>query len=238
MDAPVAVFLLAGQSNMAGRGRLDDVEPIHDPRIMMFRDGAWRVATEPLHTDRPDIAGVGLAMSFARRIVSYFDAPAGLVPCAVGGSSLDQWAPGAELFENAAAAALDAIQGKNLCGILWHQGETDACDPDRARTYGARFSASMMALRQRLGAPDALVLAGELGSYLHKNDAARHFALINSQLSRLQRSLPAYRCVSSAGLLAHDDNLHFDAKSLRAFGERYADAFIAYSRGAGSVPAH
>ncbi len=84
MKNPFNIFLLAGQSNMAGRGPLDDVPILSDPRIMMFRDGDWIRAQEPLHTDKPG-AGVGLAMSFALKLLSIQpDANIGLIPCAVG----------------------------------------------------------------------------------------------------------------------------------------------------------
>lgn len=43
---PLDIFLLIGQSNMAGRGRLDLVEPIAHPGISMYRDGAWQPALE------------------------------------------------------------------------------------------------------------------------------------------------------------------------------------------------
>ena len=66
MDNQLSIFLLIGQSNMAGRGRLEEVSALQDPQIFMFRDGRWIVAEEPLHTDKPDIAGVGLGMSFCR----------------------------------------------------------------------------------------------------------------------------------------------------------------------------
>ena len=52
------IFLLMGQSNMAGRGLLEDVEPIRDERIRVFQDGRWSIAEEPLHHDRPT-AGIG-----------------------------------------------------------------------------------------------------------------------------------------------------------------------------------
>lgn len=41
-------FLLIGQSNMAGRGFLDEVPPIHDERIKMLRNGRWQVMAEPI----------------------------------------------------------------------------------------------------------------------------------------------------------------------------------------------
>ncbi|MBT7549375.1 MAG: sialate O-acetylesterase, partial [Gemmatimonadetes bacterium] len=50
MQQPLDVFLLIGQSNMAGRGLMDEVAPLADPRVSMFRDGNWQQAEEPLHT--------------------------------------------------------------------------------------------------------------------------------------------------------------------------------------------
>ncbi|MFH1476733.1 MAG: sialate O-acetylesterase [Verrucomicrobiota bacterium] len=54
---------------MAGHGRLDEVSALRDPRIFMFRNGHWINAEEPLHTDKPKIAGVGLAMNFAKELL-------------------------------------------------------------------------------------------------------------------------------------------------------------------------
>ena len=64
------VFLLIGQSNMAGRGVIDEVAAIDDPDILMFRDGRWVTAREPLHTDKPDRTGIGIGMSFAQEILA------------------------------------------------------------------------------------------------------------------------------------------------------------------------
>ena len=57
--------LLIGQSNMAGRGFLSEVTPIHNENIFMLRNGRWQMMTEPIHFDR-SVAGAGLAASFAQ----------------------------------------------------------------------------------------------------------------------------------------------------------------------------
>ena len=59
-------FLLIGQSNMAGRGFLHEVQPIRDARIKVLRNGRWQTMWEPIHFDRP-FAGIGLGASFAKR---------------------------------------------------------------------------------------------------------------------------------------------------------------------------
>lgn len=50
---------------MAGRGRIGEVSALHHPGVFMFRDETWVPAMEPLHTDKPRMAGVGLGMRFA-----------------------------------------------------------------------------------------------------------------------------------------------------------------------------
>ena len=96
-------FLLIGQSNMAGRGDLKAVVPIRDPHIKMLRNGRWQNMSEPINYDRP-FAGVGLAASFAMAwCEKHPGEEIGLIPCADGGSSLDEWMPGTALFDHMAA---------------------------------------------------------------------------------------------------------------------------------------
>src|SRR4051812_27600952 len=97
------LFLLIGQSNMAGRGVVGAEEKVPHPRVVALNKAmAWVPAVDPLHWDKPDIAGVGLASTFGR-VVADADKTTrvGLIPAAFGGTSLDQWAPGGELYTNA-----------------------------------------------------------------------------------------------------------------------------------------
>src|ERR1700733_9583755 len=53
------LFLLVGQSNMAGRGDIEAEDKQIHPRVLMFsKDDTWRPAVDPLHFDIPT-AGVG-----------------------------------------------------------------------------------------------------------------------------------------------------------------------------------
>ena len=83
------LFLLIGQSNMAGRGKVTPADVQTHPRIFMLdKANAWVPAKDPAHFDKPTIAGVGLCSEFARRAAA--DAPQakiGLIPCAVGGTT-------------------------------------------------------------------------------------------------------------------------------------------------------
>ena len=68
---PVHMFLLAGQSNMSGRGELPDVPEEKDERLLVLgSDGTWKTAQHPLHYDKPEKAGVGPGLAFARGVVA------------------------------------------------------------------------------------------------------------------------------------------------------------------------
>ena len=90
------LYLLVGQSNMAGRGRVaaEDRKPL--PRVVSFsKEGTWVPAVDPLHFDKPRVVGVGLGRSFAIEVAGKNPAVTiGLVPCAVGGSPISSWEPG------------------------------------------------------------------------------------------------------------------------------------------------
>jgi hypothetical protein len=81
--------LLIGQSNMSGRGDLSEVAKIYDERIFMLRDEGWVTMQEPIHT--AGRAGAGIGASFAKAFVETFNCELGLIPAAVGGTSLEEW---------------------------------------------------------------------------------------------------------------------------------------------------
>ena len=86
------IFLLCGQSNMAGRGDIEEQDRRSIERVWsMNKANEWALATDPLHYDRPAIAGVGLGRTFARLLTTVDpEAKVGLVPCAMGGSALQE----------------------------------------------------------------------------------------------------------------------------------------------------
>lgn len=219
---------MIGQSNMAGRGPLDAVPPIEHPLIFMFREGSWMIAREPLHTDKPAIAGIGPGMSFAVAVLEQKpEAQVGLVPCAVGGTPLKRWMPGADLFNNAVAVARQACAGGTLKGILWHQGENDSAREEDTRNYGQRLEEMIPALRAALGCPEVPFIAGELGAFLARYTPPRPlYESVNRQLRLLEGRVSRYACVSSEWLQDKGDNLHFDSASLRELGRRYARAWL------------
>ena len=231
MKNKLNIFLLIGQSNMAGRGVLSEIPALRNPDVFMFRNDCWITAEEPLHTDKPEIAGIGLGMSFAVKLIEESDlAPIGLIPCAVGNTPLARWMPGADLYKSAVSVAKTALQNGDLKGILWHQGEGDSGNHDDAASYGKRFHYMIESLRSELSAENVPVIAGELGSFLQYNKGSEFFELVNQQLRGLEGSLHRYACVSAKKLCDNGDSLHFTSVSLREFGLRYAKEFLELTR--------
>lgn len=215
------LFLLIGQSNMAGRGPITPADRVPHPRVFMLtKDLAWVPAVDPVHFDKPELIGVGLASTFARVVADAEpDTVVGLIPAAFGGSALDEWRPGQPHYVNAVARAKEAMKHGQLAGILWHQGESDA-DPEHIATYAIRFQKMIAQLRADLGAENVPLVVGELGHYRPE------FAGMNAVLATLPRSVPLCAFVSSAGLTDKGDHLHFNTPSLHEFGRRYAAAWM------------
>jgi Carbohydrate esterase, sialic acid-specific acetylesterase/BNR repeat-like domain len=225
------LYLLIGQSNMAGRGHMENAESISRLRILKFSPrNVWAPGTDPLHTDKPAIAGVGLGISFARVMADADpEITVGLIPCAVGGTPLERWQKGADLYEAALARAKVAMADGTLKGILWHQGESDAGNEANAKNYGARLVGMIAALREDLGAGEVPFVAGSLGEFLEpvtKEGTASYWTEVNGQLAGLAAVVPAYGWASSSGLIHQGDKVHFDSPSLREFGRRYAKVMV------------
>ncbi len=226
---PTDLFLLIGQSNMAGRGVLEpqDQKPIAG--VYTFnKDKAWAPAIDPLHFDKPNLPGVGLGRSFASFVIAQKAATSvGLIPAAFGGSALEEWTPGSPHYVNAVARAKAALAlagpGARLRGILWHQGEADSKLEARATTYRARFATMIDQLRKDLDAEKVPVIVGQLGEFY----ADPYAKTVNEQLAMVPLSVRFSGFVSSQGLKHKGDDVHFDSPALRELGRRYGLAWLA-----------
>lgn len=230
------LFLLIGQSNMAGRGVVEDGDRVVNPRVLMLNEqGQWVPGVDPLHFDKPSIVGVGLGRTFGLEYAAaHPDVTAGLIPCAVGGSAIASWEPGGfddatktHPYDDAMVRAHDALKVGTLKGILWHQGESDS-KPDRAAIYEQKLHALIQRLRIELSQSqdDATAIpfvAGQMGHFAERpwDDARKKVDAVHKNLSAV---VPATAFASSDGLKHKGDEVHFDSASARELGHRYFKA--------------
>ena len=225
----IHAFLLIGQSNMAGRGFMDELEPVSNPRLKVLRNGRWQPMYRPVNNDRK-FSGVCLAESFADAYSKTHDVDVGLIPCADGGTCLDQWAEGSLLYDHAVYQCRLAQRTSNIAGVLWHQGESD-CKPEMFRLYKERFETIMASLRKDLGLEDVPFLLGGLGDFLAdcaKYPELKNYTEVNGILETIAKENPMTGYVPATGLSGNLDNLHFSSAALYDFGLRYLDAWEAF----------
>lgn len=219
-------FLLIGQSNMAGRGYLPDAHKIEGDKIRVLRNGRWQPFCRPINFDRA-FSGVCLAESFAEKHSKCHDDLTGLIPCADGGTKIDQWVKGSILYDNAVNCARLAQRTSTIAGVLWHQGESDAvgglCD-----VYEEKLEALFENLRKDLGLYDVPFIIGGLGDYMKVFDNGsriEYYEKVNSVLKHYADTHAMTGYVDPTGLSWNPDLIHFSADALYEFGIRYYKVF-------------
>ncbi|KUP25259.1 sialate O-acetylesterase [Paenibacillus sp. DMB5] len=168
------LFLLIGQSNMAGRGPLEGPDINAEPEKNIYKlddNGVWLNAKEPVHNDKPELVGVGPGLAFARTVLGTLNGEKiGLIPCAVGGTKIGRWIPGGDLYERAVSRAWLALESGQLSGILWAQGESDSELEADAAVYKDRLFSLIQGLRQELAAEEVPFIAAKLGGFIGRKN--------------------------------------------------------------------
>ena len=217
-------FLMIGQSNMAGRGNITDVPRIENQHLKMLRNGRWQPMFSPVNPDR-FFSGVSLAESFADAYQKDHGVDVGLIPCADGGTRIDQWREGSLLFDHAVMQTRLACRTSCLAGVLWHQGDSD-CLPGLAEVYLKKLEAFYAALTSALSLENVPFIAGGLGEFLSESALEKDtWQSVNDQISAFASAHPMTAFASAEGLEGKPDHLHFTALSQRELGLRYYAAY-------------
>ncbi|KAI4316666.1 hypothetical protein L6164_024622 [Bauhinia variegata] len=231
------IFILAGQSNMAGRGGVindtwDGVVPAEcrpNPSILRLNaELKWVEAREPLHEDidAKRKNGIGPGMAFANRILA--EKPSygvvGLVPCAIGGSNIMEWERGKVLYNHMMRRTMASLRngnGSNIQALLWFQGEADTVNLHDAQSYYTRLNKFFSDVRQDLHSPVLpiiqVALASGLGPYIETVREAQ-----------LGMDLLNLRTVDAKGLSLEPDGLHLTTEAQLRLAHMMADAFLQF----------
>lgn len=228
------VYLMIGQSNMAGRGELEtqDTTEIMEGVYLLDADGNPIKAKAPFNkysSIRKDIGlqGYSPANKFAELTHSRSGKKILIVSNARGGSSIDQWQPGDKhhFFDEAVRRTRQAMRYGRLKGIAWHQGETDI--QKGMPGYVEKFKTMISALRDSLGEGDIPVVIGQVGQWGWA-PATDIETFNDSIIPKIVKEIRNSRYVSSNNLQRrykdNEKDPHFGRRAQKELGRRYADA--------------
>jgi hypothetical protein len=238
MAGPDLVFVLAGQSNMAGRGVPKDLSAAErtTPANVEFYLAGERTEFKALRQFGPEVG-------FAHRLAKeYPDRKIILFKYAVGGTSIIAWAPvwseeAAKTVKNESAGPLYSnlmaclqktpvpLEGR-VDGILWFQGGRDAQFPDAAEKYGDNLKVFMETLRRDLKSPESLLLLGLVNPPAGFKAAGAVKKAQQDAVVTLPNTVP----VLTDGLSTYpNNNPHYDSKGQLELGKRFAEAYIRFT---------
>jgi len=222
------LYLLMGQSNMAGRGKIESLDTLTHPRVFMLDKAMnWVAAKDPIHFDK-SAAGAGLSLTFGKVMANgNTDIRIGLIPTAVGGSSINHWFANS-LFQQTNTYPYDdmirrtkkAMEAGTLKGTLWHQGESDSKTENGVNEYTEKFEAMLGSLKKDLGIESIPIVMGEIGYFFYPK--ASYAKEINGVLHQIASTNDCIELVTAGGLNHKGDSTHFDSDSYHALGIRYA----------------
>lgn len=221
------VFLLLGQSNMAGFPKAQPADRVEDPRILVLGysnnpalgrvENEWDIAAPPLHETWQDAIGPG--DWFAKTLIKSLPEgdTIGLVPCAISGERIETFMKGGSKYDWIVKRAKIAQEsGGIIQGILFHQGESNNGDP----SWPGKVNSMVEDLKKDLNLGDIPFIAGEM---LYSGMCSGHNVLVNQLPSVVKNCY----VVSAEGLVGDPGDglwgLHFDHDSQVTLGIRYAE---------------
>ena len=239
---------------MSGRGALDQLPPdfpANRGRIKNFTNAdVWTEANEPLDDPRGqkdacslDLApGVGPGSAFAQRLTELLPAVhVGLIPCARGRVTMDEWSPNSRpntLYGSSLRRARLAEENGRVTGVLFYQGESDASSREAVEAWPRRFAALVAAWRRDLGDPQLPVVfcqVGNLAASWRGDPAFRYWDLLKQKQAGVR--LPGVRMVVTDDLSLKADGIHLTTAAQIFLGRRLAQAMYDLLRRGGLLQA-
>lgn len=225
------LYMLTGQSNMAGYGRDMAMDPPQLGVHLYGNNGRWTIAAHPLNdsvgTIYPENAeypsATSPALSFGRMMANRLHVPVGLIQASLGGSPLSAWHPEENgVLYRAMVRRLDATGP--IGGVIWYQGCSDANEND-APEYLHRFERMVSLWRSVMGnIPFVTVQLNRVNERRTLKEDR-----LWGQIREAQRQAP--KCIRGVYVipttdLSQTDGIHNSSGANIVIGERMAHALL------------
>ncbi len=235
------VYLIAGQSNAAGKAEGILHESGAELGVMLLRDlRTWDIASAPF-SDYDDSKN-NMFLHFAKILRKETGRPIGLVPAAMGGAPLSRFIE--EERGDIYRKMLSALKQHEIApkALLWYQGCSDAGTTKSVEHYLERFAKFVKNVRSDLQNEHLPVYTFQLNRQIlaKKNEiASRGYDLIREAQRQAAKKISGVRVLPTIDGLSMSDFIHASRLSYVSYAERLALSVLAneYGRGLGvSVP--
>jgi hypothetical protein len=218
------MYLLIGQSNMAGRAAIpdEDKRPM-EGCFLLDQENRWQPASNPLNRYSTILGSLerqrlNPGYMFAKTMRKNDpNISIGLISNARGATAIEEWMPGTQYYREAIKRVKAAWDTGVFKGVLWHQGEGNDADTD----YHVKLKKLIAQMRKDLGNENMFFVAGGIVD----SEEYPRGRIINPQMARLPSEVPFTGFASSEGLETFD-RAHFRAEDMKILGRRYAEAVI------------
>ncbi|GAB5495980.1 MAG: hypothetical protein Phyf2KO_10600 [Phycisphaerales bacterium] len=243
------VYIMAGQSNMAGCDDVRNVDPMWasaNDDVMLYWGNELNPGFAPL---TPGTSGASCAddapsfyfgpeLSFGSDIAfANPDEQIVIIKFAVGGTSLfNYWTtptreyPDGGVLWNEIQFAIDDVLNQltamgheyRVEGFLWMQGESDTDKRYRARKYTRNLTRFIASMRSFVGDPEMPFILGRI------RDAGQpHAQMVRDAQVYVANNIPNVYWIDTDDLGWLPDGIHYDEESMIELGHRFADIVIA-----------
>ena len=227
------LFMIAGQSNMAGYGRDTAYDPPQLGVHLYGNNGKWSIAMHPLNDsidtiypeNREMATGTSPGLAFAKAVQRALHVPVGLIQASLGGSPLSRW----DLQDNGDLARamfrrMDAVG--DVGGVIWYQGCSDTNNDWESGTYLERFTRMVADWRGIMG--DVPFVTVQLNRWTNGEgqiDGDEQWGKTREAQRQAARTIPGVYIVSASDFMT-SDSIHTTSGCNVILGERMASVYL------------
>jgi hypothetical protein len=217
------VIIMAGQSNMVGLGKLEELVNDTIPNNVVYFNHGTDTEFKVLEST------FGPEVSLSQYLKNRFpERNFILVKYAIGGSSIKDWISlneennikSSPLFDKLIDYTEENLKGQKyqVRALLWSQGETEALSDELSLNYGNYFSKLIEKFRLNFNDNNLPVIYTEISAKAVKPSAKE---ILNKSLFNISKTIHKTYFTRTKDLKLKSDSLHYSNSALLKLGERF-----------------